>query len=107
MFMIPALPAAVRYHRRKAGLSQAGLAQIAGVGKTVIFDIEKGKETVRLQTLLRVLHALNITLEWSSPLADDFAASSEGAGGGGRIKIRRGGLWVTVRPPAVATVCSY
>ncbi|OGC19071.1 hypothetical protein A3J90_07980 [candidate division WOR-1 bacterium RIFOXYC2_FULL_37_10] len=31
----------VRYHREKAGLTQLGLAELAGVGKTVIFDIAK------------------------------------------------------------------
>lgn len=51
-FMMSTLAAAVRSHRRKAGLSQAGLARLAGVGKTVVFDIERGKETVRLKTLL-------------------------------------------------------
>ena len=75
--MIPTLPSAVRFHRRKAGLSQAGLARLAGVGKTAVFDIEKGKQTVRLQTLLRVLDALNITLEWKSPLANDYANYAE------------------------------
>lgn len=73
--MIETLPQAIRFHRRRAGLTQAALARLAGVGKTVVFDIENGKATVRLQTLLRVLHAVNIQLEWTSPLAAAFASA--------------------------------
>ena len=58
----------VHYHRKQSGLSQQELAQLAGVGKTVIFDIEKGKETVRLNTLLKVLDALNIRIKFETPL---------------------------------------
>lgn len=58
----------VKTHRQQSGLSQVGLADLAGVGKTVIYDIEKGKETVRVNTLMRVLEALNIRLKLISPL---------------------------------------
>jgi HTH-type transcriptional regulator/antitoxin HipB len=61
---------AICAHRKAAGLTQMELAKLAGVGKTVVFDIEKGKTTVRLATLLRVLEALNLRLEWHSPLTD-------------------------------------
>jgi y4mF family transcriptional regulator len=67
----------VRFHRRRAGLTRVELARLAGVGKTVVFDIEKGKETVRLKTLLSVLGALNIRLDWSSPLRQAFEKASE------------------------------
>ena len=69
----PTFSGVVRFHRRQAGLTQAELARLAGVGKTVVFDIEKGKRTVRLETLLRVLQALNIHLEWESPLKSAYA----------------------------------
>jgi y4mF family transcriptional regulator len=58
----------VRFHRKTSGLSQAELAKLAGLGKTVIFDIEKGKLSVRLDTLLKVLNVLNIKIEFQSPL---------------------------------------
>ncbi len=58
----------VHFHRKKSGLSQAELAKLAGLGKTVIFDIEKGKLSVRLDTLLKVLKVLNIKIELHSPL---------------------------------------
>jgi HTH-type transcriptional regulator / antitoxin HipB len=60
----------IRHHRKLAALSQLELAQLAGVGKTAVFDVEMGKPTVRLDTLLRILQALNIELCWRSPLKD-------------------------------------
>ena len=67
---------AVRYHRRRSGLSQHALADLAGVGKTSVFDIEKGKPTVRLTTLVAVLHALNISITLGSPLMGEFTELS-------------------------------
>lgn len=63
----------VRACRRKVGISQAALARLAGVGKTAVFDIEKGKATIRVDTLLRVLGVLSIRLELHSPLGDVVA----------------------------------
>ncbi|MGD9064422.1 MAG: helix-turn-helix domain-containing protein [Desulfobacterales bacterium] len=58
----------VLFHRKKSGLSRIQLADLAGVGKTVIYDIEKGKETIRFSTLQKVLKALNIKITFTSPL---------------------------------------
>lgn len=41
----------IHYYRKQSGLSQNQLAQLAGVGKTVIYDLEKGKESVRLKKI--------------------------------------------------------
>jgi HTH-type transcriptional regulator/antitoxin HipB len=60
----------VRHHRRLSGLSQAELARLAGVGKTVVFDIEHGKESVQFDTLKKVLAALNIKLILRSPILE-------------------------------------
>ena len=62
----------VRFHRKKAKLTQLGLAKLAEIGKTAVFDIEKGKRTVRLATLLAILHVLNIQMEFQSPLMHRF-----------------------------------
>ena len=62
----------VRFHRKKAKLTQLELAKLTDIGKTSVFDIEKGKKTVRLSTLLAVLHALNIKIEFQSPLMHKF-----------------------------------
>jgi y4mF family transcriptional regulator len=58
----------VKDHRKKAELTQLELANLAGVGKTTVFDIEKNKETVRWNNLMSVLQVLNIKVEFKSPL---------------------------------------
>lgn len=57
----------ILYHRKRSGLSQEALAKLAGVGKTVVFDIEKGKETVQLNSLLKILSVLNIHFILQTP----------------------------------------
>lgn len=49
----------IHFHRKKAGLSQVQLADLAGLGKTVVFDAEKGKLSIRYETLLKLLSVLN------------------------------------------------
>lgn len=58
----------IRAHRKAAGLSREAFSCLAGVGKTAIYDIEHGKETVQVNTLLKVLHVLNINIQLESPL---------------------------------------
>ncbi len=70
----------VQLHRNQAGLSRIDLADIAGVGKTVVYDVEHGKETVRLNTLVKVLAALNISLSLDSPLMDRCKAGDDAQG---------------------------
>jgi HTH-type transcriptional regulator / antitoxin HipB len=62
----------IQFHRKKAALSRNELADLAGVGKTVIFDIEHGKSTVQYQSLAKVLVTLNICLIFQSPLMPEF-----------------------------------
>lgn len=62
------LGALIKVHRKEAGLTQLELANLAGIGKTTVFDIEKNKETVRWSNLLAVLEVLNIKVEFKSPL---------------------------------------
>jgi HTH-type transcriptional regulator/antitoxin HipB len=57
----------IRYYRKKTGLSQQALAQLARVGKTAIFDIEKDKKTIQLDTLFKVLEVLNIKVTFEGP----------------------------------------
>lgn len=61
------LATVIKKHRKASGLSQFQLAEMAGVGKTVIFDIEKGKETIQLDTLRKILAVLNIKVQLTSP----------------------------------------
>lgn len=62
----------IRFHRKKAGLSRNDLAMLADVGKTVIFDIEHGKETIQWQSLMKVLTALNIRFDFKSSFMEAF-----------------------------------
>lgn len=57
--------------RKKSGLTQLQLAELAGVGKTAVFDIEKGKSTVQLDTLLKILSTLNIHLKLEKPFQQE------------------------------------
>jgi HTH-type transcriptional regulator / antitoxin HipB len=70
----------IRFHRRQSGLNQSELADLAGVGKTVIYDIEKGKMTIRFATLLKILQALNIKIKFESPLMNIFKATAHEKG---------------------------
>ena len=67
----------IRLHRKAAKLTQLQLAELAGVGKTVVYDIEKGKETVKLQTLMKILKVLNIEIQLTSPLIDNKIHKNE------------------------------
>ncbi len=48
--------------RKKSKLSRNQLAVIAGVGRTAIFDIEHGKATYQIDTLIKILQVLNLKL---------------------------------------------
>jgi len=65
------------FHRKRSGLSRIKLAAIAGVGKTAIFDIEQGKSTLRLDTLLKILRVLNISVKLESPLMQEYCDLQE------------------------------
>jgi y4mF family transcriptional regulator len=62
--------ALIRCHRKKSGLTQRQLADLAGVGKTVVFDIEHGKETVQFSSLQNVCQVLNISIQLDSPIME-------------------------------------
>ena len=62
----------IKMHRKAANLSRKQLAEMAGVGKTVIYDIEKGKETIQLDTLRKILKVLNVKIELKSPLMSNL-----------------------------------
>ena len=54
--------AAIRHYRRAAGLSQAELAHRAGLNRTYLSYLEKGKETEHLRRLFRVLRQLGLRI---------------------------------------------
>jgi HTH-type transcriptional regulator / antitoxin HipB len=57
------LGSAIRDRRRSLGIDQETLASIAGVSRKLVSEIERGKPTVRLDGLIRVLEALGLRLE--------------------------------------------
>lgn len=58
----------IKGHRKAAGLTQLQLADLAGIGKTTVFDIEKNKTSVRWDSIIAVLNILNIDIQFISPL---------------------------------------
>jgi HTH-type transcriptional regulator/antitoxin HipB len=56
------LGAAIKHYRKKAGLTQAQLAELAGLNRTYLSDLEQGKETEQLRRLLRVLKKLGVRM---------------------------------------------
>ncbi len=75
MAAINSLSKLIYFHRKKAGLNRIELAQLAEVGKTVIYDIEKGRQSVRWNTIQSILRALNISIEFKSPLMELYEKS--------------------------------
>lgn len=69
----------IRFHREQAGLSRRALSALSDVSETAIYDVEHGKSTVQLSTLLRLLSALNIRLRLDSPLMELYRAQQETA----------------------------
>jgi y4mF family transcriptional regulator len=57
----------IKATRKRAGLSQLELAEMADVGKTLIFDLEKGHMSFQFDKLLRILRVLNIKLLIEEP----------------------------------------
>ncbi|MFO7948986.1 MAG: helix-turn-helix domain-containing protein [Candidatus Fermentibacteraceae bacterium] len=66
----------VRHHRRKAGLTQLELADLAGVGKTTVFDIEHGKASVQIDSLLAVMDVLSMRMEIGGPFVEEYDGSA-------------------------------
>lgn len=69
-----ALGQAVRHARKQLSLTQPQLALAAGVGVRFIVELEAGKPTVRLESVLRVLQALGGELQ-----VDGLPTPGEGA----------------------------
>lgn len=53
---------AIRHYRTEAGLSQAELAELTGLQRSYLSELESGKETKQVARLLRVLRQLGIRM---------------------------------------------
>jgi HTH-type transcriptional regulator/antitoxin HipB len=56
------LGAAIRHYRTEAGLTQAELAEMAGLHRTYLSDLERGKETEQLKRIFRLLRQLGVRM---------------------------------------------
>ena len=56
------LGAAIRHYRVQSGLSQAELAERAGLNRTYLSDLERGRETEQIRRILRVLKELGVRM---------------------------------------------
>ena len=57
----------IRSTRKKAKITQAGLAAASGIGERFVREIEKGKPSCQLEKALRVARLLGIKIEASPP----------------------------------------
>lgn len=57
--------------RKGQGLSQKELAELAGVGETVVYKIEAGRPDVTLSSFVSVLGSLGIELICRSPFGGE------------------------------------
>lgn len=53
---------AIRHYRREAGLTQAQLAEMAGLRRSYLSELENGKETEQVKRILRILRQLGVRM---------------------------------------------
>jgi y4mF family transcriptional regulator len=70
------LAKAVRAARREQGLTQDALALASGTGRRFIVNLEAGKPTVRLNSVLAVLAALGLRFEVRDDVPDPAAGDA-------------------------------
>lgn len=51
---------AIRRYREEAGLTQGQLAEMAGLNRTYLSNLEQGRETEQIRRILRVLKLLGV-----------------------------------------------
>ena len=74
------LASLVAFHRKKAGLTQVELAELAGVSRFVVQAIEAGSGRTTWRHIESILKSLNLTLEPRGPLVELWQKSKESAG---------------------------
>ena len=65
----------ISFHRKKAGLSQVGLAELAGISRSVVQDLEAGKGRTVWMHVEAILNVLNVELQPVGPLVDKWKQS--------------------------------
>jgi y4mF family transcriptional regulator len=81
IFTAQTLGVTLRDARKRMGLTQPDLALAAGVGVRFVVDLERGKPTVRLEQVLRVIDALggSLVLKGLDAQLDPIEAGHHGA----------------------------
>lgn len=51
---------AIRHYREEAGLTQSELAEMAGINRTYLSNLEQGQETEQLRRVVRLLKLLGV-----------------------------------------------
>ena len=64
----------IRHRRRKLGLSQSALAEMAGVGRQWLVAVERGKARAEVGLVLRTLGVLDLTLSADAGAQDRTTA---------------------------------
>ncbi len=67
----------ISFHRKKAGLTQVGLAEMAGVSRSVVQDLEAGKGRTVWTHIEAILNILNVELQPVGPLVDEWKKTME------------------------------
>jgi transcriptional regulator with XRE-family HTH domain len=62
VYTAASLGAAIRHYRLQSGLSQAELAERAGLNRTYLSNLEQGKETEQVRRILRMLKELGVRM---------------------------------------------
>ena len=65
----------ISFHRKKAGLTQVGLAELAGISRSVVQDLEAGKGRTVWIHIEAILNVLNVKLQPVGPLVDKWKQS--------------------------------
>jgi len=51
---------AIRHYREEAGLTQEELAEMAGLNRSYVSELEQGRETEQMRRILRLLKLLGV-----------------------------------------------
>ncbi len=60
LYSAASLGPAIRRYRKEAGLTQGQLAEMSGLNRTYLSNLEQGKETEQVRRILRVLRLLGV-----------------------------------------------
>jgi predicted transcriptional regulator len=67
----------IRFHRKKAGLTQVELAALSGVSRFVVQELEAGTGRTTWKHVVSVLEILNLELKADGPLVAEWMVSKE------------------------------